>query len=106
MCFCYSKEKQPWRTGALTAFHMQAWVLLQKEGPSRPRPEPPNKGCAVARLALRTRPWLQSGWRGRPALLGSLIAAEKENKLPFCHWSPGLEPRAARGVEEKVLEGH
>lgn len=25
------------------AFHMQAWVLLQKEGPSRPRPEPPNK---------------------------------------------------------------
>ena len=85
---------------------VQAWVLLQKEGPSRPRPEPPNKGCAVARLALRTRPWLQSGWRGRPALLGSLIAAEKENKLPFCHWSPGLEPRAARGVEEKVLEGH
>lgn len=51
------------------AFHMQAWVLLQKEGPSRPRPEPPNKALPGGKAHPAHVPVASVGMEGtaRPA---------------------------------------
>ena len=58
-------------------FHIQTRVLLQKEGPPRPRPGRPNKAPPDGDSLRARAPGLQSGWRGRLTPAGSLTVAKK-----------------------------
>lgn len=87
-------------------FHIQTCVLLQKEGPPRPRPERLNKAPPGGDSLRARATGLQSAWSGRLSLVGSLTVAKKKYEIAALPtgtvqgWSPA--PGGERGAGTSV----